>query len=92
MMPDTVMDQCAGRNAINGYEIATEEGLSKNVGIILQELYDMEENLYLDSKAENREYYEKEFFSEKIIYYTYKRISKNTAKNQCTYHRYACIM
>ncbi len=70
MMPDTVMDQWAGRNAIYGYEIATEEGLSKNVGIILQELYDMEENLYLDSKAENREYYEKEFFSEKIIYYT----------------------
>lgn len=70
MMPDTVMDQWAGRNTIYGYEIATEAGLSKNVGIILQELYDMEENLYLASKAENREYYEKEFFSEKIIYYT----------------------
>ena len=29
MMPDTVMDQWAGRNAIYGYEIATEEGLSR---------------------------------------------------------------
>ena len=70
MMPDTVMDQWAGRNAIYGYEIATEEGLSKNVGIILQELYDMEENLYLDSKAENREYYEESLcFHENYILY-----------------------
>lgn len=38
--------------------------------MILEEMYGMEENLYLDSKAEHREYYEKQFFSTKLICYT----------------------
>ncbi len=70
MMPNNIMDKWAGMNTTYGYEISVEQKNEKAAGIILEEMYGMEEDLYIASKSENREYYEKQFFSRKIICYT----------------------
>ncbi len=70
MMPNAVMDEWTGIDTIYGCEVAVESEKSKAVGEALEELYGLEENLYLASKAENRAFYEKEYFPTQIIMYT----------------------
>lgn len=69
MMLNPMLDKLAGMNTTYGYEISTEPKKEKEAGIVLEEMYGAEEDLYLSSKAENREYYEKEYFSTKLILY-----------------------
>ncbi len=70
MMPNQALDQLAGMNTTYGYEIKTEPGKTTTVGLALEALYDLEENLYLASKQENTSYYQKEFRSTQIILYS----------------------
>lgn len=69
MMPSEILDGWSGLNTVYGYEITTEPELTKDTGEILEEIYGMEENLYISSKPELRAYYENEYFSQKIILY-----------------------
>ena len=67
MTPNLMMDQWVGMNTTYGYEISVEKGKEKAAGLVLEEMYGEEEDFYLASKAEDREYYEKQFFSTKCI-------------------------
>lgn len=69
MMPVETMDEWAGMNTTYGYEIATSPDKEVQVGKTLEELYGAEENMYLGSKREIKEYREQETFSMKVILY-----------------------
>ncbi|MDE6616914.1 MAG: FtsX-like permease family protein, partial [Lachnospiraceae bacterium] len=71
MMPYEILDKWSGLDTVYGYEITTEPGLTKDIGAILEETYGMEENLYISSKPELREYYENQYFPQKIILYVF---------------------
>ena len=69
MMPEETMDQWTGMDTTYGYEIATSPDKTDAVGETLEELFGAEENMYLGSMKENKEYQEQEAFPMKVILY-----------------------
>lgn len=69
MMPVETLNEWAGMNTTYGYEIAASPDKEAEVGKALEELYGAEENMYLGSKREIKEYREQEAFSMKVILY-----------------------
>lgn len=69
MMPEETMDQWTGMDTTYGYEIATSPNKTDAVGETLEELFGAEENMYLGSMKENKEYQEQEAFPMKVILY-----------------------
>lgn len=69
MMPAETLNEWAGMNTTYGYEIAASPDKEAEVGKALEELYGAEENMYLGSKREIKEYREQEAFSMKVILY-----------------------
>lgn len=69
LMPAKMLDQWTTMNTTYGYEIAVEPEAEKAVGRELDKLFGAEENMYLSSKTETREYLENESFAMKMILY-----------------------
>lgn len=69
LMPAEMLDQWTMMNTSYGYEVAVEPEKEKSVGRTLEQLFGAEENIYLSSKTESREYLENENFAMQMILY-----------------------